>query len=69
MTTQVARWRAGIFILGSSAVGSVMRGASGDWFAYGWMDDYEDTPLGPHTTEDEAKRAVEEWVESFTDAA
>jgi hypothetical protein len=58
----ISRWHAGVLTLGNSAVGSVSRGASGHWFAYGWMDDFEDTPLGAHNSEAAAKQCVEDWV-------
>lgn len=62
------RWRAGAFIVDGSVVGTAMKGAGGEWFAYGCMSDWEDTPLGSFGTEQEAHRRVEYWVkDNFTD--
>jgi len=49
---------------GQTVVGTVQLGASGDWFAYGCMDDWEDTPLGSFENEKEAKDVVLEWAEN-----
>ncbi len=57
---------AGTYVLDGSVVGTVQEGASGDWFAYGCLSDWEDTPLRSWPTEDKAKKAVEDWVEENT---
>jgi len=57
------RWTNRTFVVGGSVVGTVSKGASGNWFAYGCALDWEDTPLHSFQTEDEAKKAVETWVE------
>lgn len=59
------RWASGILTMDNTVVGNVNRGAGldGQWFAYGCLSDWEDTPLGNFATEDEAKRVVENWVE------
>jgi hypothetical protein len=59
------RWRAGMLIVdGMTVVGSVDEGASGHWFGYGSMDDWQDTPLGHFNDEDSAKAAVLAWAEN-----
>jgi hypothetical protein len=60
------RWTAGTLVLEGSVVGTVSEGASGDWFAYGCLNDWEDIKLGSHETEDEAREAVEAWVKETT---
>jgi hypothetical protein len=57
----------GTFVLGGSVVGTVSQGASGDWFAYGCLDDWEDVNLRSHSSEAEAREAVEAWVEEHLD--
>ena len=52
----------GTFVVGGSVVGTIQQGASGNWFAYGCMNDWEDTPLSSFPTESKAKKAVENWV-------
>jgi hypothetical protein len=59
------RWRSGTYIVNGSIVGTVQRGAGGDWFAFVCLDDWEDINLRSHATETLAKQAVEEWVESY----
>lgn len=56
------RWMNGTFVLDGSVVGTVQQGASGSWFAYGCLSDWEDTPLRSFPTEGKAKKAVESWV-------
>ena len=58
-------WVDGVFIVDLTACGSVSDGASGDWFAYGCRDEWEDVPLGSFATEREAKARVVGW---FRDA-
>ena len=53
----------GTFVLNGSVVGTVNKGASGDWFAYGCMSDWEDTHLGSFKSETNARARVEAWVE------
>ena len=60
------RWLSGTLVVGGSVVGSISQGASGDWFAYGCLNDWEDTPLRSFPDEARAKRAVEDWVEENT---
>jgi hypothetical protein len=59
------RWSNGILTMDNTVVGTAHKGAGldADWFAYGCLSDWEDTPLGSHKTEADAKRAVEKWVE------
>lgn len=65
------RWLQDVYVLGSpdddegqTVVGTIQRGANRrDWFAYGCLDDWEDTQLGAFDSELEARRAVEHWVE------
>ena len=64
-----SRWLDLMLILDDSVVGTVDRGASGDWFAYGCMFDWEDTKLGCFKSEDAAKRTVEAWVRENRDVA
>lgn len=52
----------GLATIGSTIVGNINLGASGDWFAYGMLDDWEDTPLGSFKTNFQARRAVTRWV-------
>jgi hypothetical protein len=60
-----ARWKAGTLVLDNTVVGTVDRGAGGDWFAYGCLNDWQDVKLGCHETEQKARRAVEGWVEEM----
>lgn len=61
------RWSNGTYVLDNCVVGTVMQGASGDWFAHGCLEEWEDVKLGSHDTEEEAREAVEEWVEEHAD--
>lgn len=61
------RWMAGAFVMDGAVVGTVLEGASGDWFAHGCLKEWEDVKLGSHDTEEEAKRAVEDWVEEHNE--
>lgn len=56
------RWVNGTFVRRFSVVGTVMKGASGDWFACGCLADWEDTHLGSFESESEARKRVEQWV-------
>ncbi len=58
------RWRNDILEIDNTVVGCISEGASGDWFAYGCMDDWQDTPLGSHEDREEAKRVTLEWAEN-----
>ena len=58
------RWRGGVLSLDNTVVGTVDQGAGGDWFAYGCMDDWQDTPLGSLPNEEIAKLVVLEWAEN-----
>ncbi len=62
------RWMNGTFVLDHSVVGTVLQGATGHWFAYGCLDDWEDTRLGAHDSEDDARKAVEDWVQEKVEA-
>ncbi len=58
-------WQGSILLVDRTIVGSVSKGASGDWFAYGCMDEWEDTPLpGSHETKQAAQDAVLYWAEN-----
>lgn len=57
-----AYWRDDMYISQGSVVGTVSQGASGDWFAYGCMNDWQDTRLGTYEEKSDAKEAVEHWV-------
>ena len=61
------RWSNGTYVLDNSVVGTVMQGASGDWFAHGCLDDWEDVNLRSYSTEEEAQEAVEQWVKEHGD--
>jgi hypothetical protein len=59
------RWRCGMLIVDNqTVVGSVNEGASGRWFGYGSMDDWQDTPLGDFDDEGQARSAVVAWAEN-----
>ncbi len=58
------RWRGKVLIVEETVVGTVDQGASGDWFAYGCMDDWQDTPLGSFPNEEIAKLIALEWAEN-----
>jgi hypothetical protein len=58
------RWHAGaLSVNNQTIVGCVDQGASGHWFAYGCMDDWQDTPLGSFDTKEEAEHAALNWAE------
>ena len=61
------RWSHGTYVLDNSVVGTVVRGASGAWFARGCLDDWEDVNLRSYPTEEEARQAVEQWVKEHGD--
>lgn len=52
----------GIATLGNTIVGNVAQGAFGEWFAYGMMAEWEDTPLGSFKSNPQARRVVAGWV-------
>lgn len=60
-----ARWRDDLYISQGSVVGTVSQGASGDWFAYGCMDDWEDARLSSYEKKFDAKKAVEQWANAY----
>ncbi len=63
MTKTKGRWLAGTFVLDGSVVGTVQEGGNDRWFAYGCLEDWEDVNLSSFQSEDEAKQAVEHWVD------
>ncbi len=58
------RWREGLLTFRNGIVGSVERHFAREdvWYAFGMLEDWQDTRLGEYATEAEARRAVEEWV-------
>ena len=58
------RWEGELYIHDTTVVGTICQTASGDWSAYGCMDDWNDTDLGTHKTRGRAKLAVSKWVAS-----
>jgi hypothetical protein len=63
MMQKIGRWTSNSLILQGSVVGVVLETASGGWEAAGCMADWMDVPLGIHRDRDDAKDAVERWVE------
>lgn len=61
------RWKADVLIWAGVVVGTVSLGASGSWFAYGCLDDWEDTRLGVYEHEADARQRVEEWAGEHID--
>lgn len=57
-------WRHDCLTVGATIVGCISQGASGDWFAYGCMNDWEDTPLGSFEERQHAKNRVLDWAEN-----
>lgn len=61
--TRVARWNIdGTYVVNGSVVGTISKGASGDYFAYGCLQEWSDVQLGNFTTKLSAMEAVQEWV-------
>ena len=61
------RWRAdGTYVWNGSVVGTVSKGASGVYFGYGCMDDWQDSPLGSFENILFAMNAVQEWVKNMS---
>jgi len=57
------RWDGDLYVLDNTVVGSVSIDSFGrGWWAYGALEDWEDTPLGMHSTETKARKAVVDWV-------
>lgn len=57
------RWRHDMLVLDHTVVGSVEDHGHDGWWAYGCMDEWEDADLGLYDKKEDAKRAVERWVE------
>jgi hypothetical protein len=56
-------WRHDLLVLDGAIVGSVAQDSFGrGWWAYGMLEDWEDSTLGLHQTQEEAKQEVELWV-------
>lgn len=57
------RWQHGTYIVGQTIVGIVQEDPfERGWWAYGCLSDWQDTPLGMHSTKLKAEQAVEGWV-------
>jgi len=62
-------WENDLFIHAGSVVGMITQGAeASDWFAYGCMADWQDTPLGCWNSEREARKVVEAWVRDHSES-
>jgi len=57
-----------IYVVGGSVVGTISKSCRGRltrddcWHAHGCMSDWQDTDLGPHDTQMNARKAVTDWV-------
>jgi hypothetical protein len=57
------RWDANAYVVDGSVVGTVMEDPfRRGWWAYGCLEDWEDTKLGLHDEESQARKRVEQWV-------
>ncbi len=59
------RWSNNTYIVKGTVVGTISDVGS-HWYAYGCMNDWEDTDLGSHPSIGAAKREVENWVRAQT---
>lgn len=58
------KWRHDFLVADQTIVGSVFEAPSGEWFAYGAMDEWEDTELGTYGDSEAAKARVLDWAEN-----
>ena len=64
MSNSRFRWINDCLSIDQTIVGCVDEGASGDWFAYGCMDDWQDTKIGVFEQRQNALDAVVDWAEN-----
>lgn len=57
------RWTNDTYVVDNSIVGVVTEDAfKRGWWAYGCLEEWEDTRLGLYDRETQARNAVEQWV-------
>lgn len=58
------RWMHDQLVIDNTVIGCVEEDAFGrGWWAYGCMEDWQDTPLGMQRTQAQARKRVKEWAE------